>query len=363
MKKVVIKTLFKRKTLLASMIFSILTLSGCGSDEIQQAPPASPKPTLTEIVSAQASDDLSFNGVVRAAKRADLTFRVNGRLTNIYVKEGDEVKKGDLLAKLDARDANTALASAQLELKNTKLEHERANAIYKKSQAISKSDLDAITTRYNLAKNRVDEATRQMEYTTLKAPFSGIIGRKLVDNHVQIQANSPVLTLHDLKDLEVVINIPHKVVLSGSNKTEANAILNAIPGQEFPLVLRTFASQPDPVTQTYPVALGFSDLKGFRVLPGMSVKVFPSNELSDLSIMTLPISALMPDNQDKQFIWVVDDNNIAVKRYVEIGALSKNRIVIKENLAQGERVIIAGVSSVREGMEVRPYTDERNGEQ
>lgn len=354
---------FKRNLLVASITVSMLTLSGCGQETVQPTLAPTPKPALTEIVSIQSNDNLSFNGIIRAAERADLAFRVGGRLISISVKEGDEVKKGQVLATLDPRDAKTALASAELEHKNSKLEYDRAKTIFKKSQAISISDLDAITTRYNLAGNHVDEAKRQLEYTELKAPFDGFIGRKLVDNYVQIQANTPLLTLHDLSDLEVVINVPHNVVLSGTNSTKANAVLSSIPGVEFPLTLRTFATEPDPISQTYPVALGFSDLKGYPVLPGMAVKVIPAKDNTTLGSMSIPLTALVPDNQGKQFVWVVDESNNVSKRYVDVGTLSKDRIIIKDKLNRGERIIIAGVSSIKEGMEVRPYTDERSGGQ
>ncbi|TKF35331.1 efflux RND transporter periplasmic adaptor subunit [Enterovibrio norvegicus] len=351
---------FKANTLAASIAVSVLLLSGCGEKEVQQVAAPVVKPALTELVSARGSDELSFNGVIRAAERADLAFRVGGRLTDVFVKEGDQVKEGQVLAVLDARDAKTALESAKLELKNTEVEYRRAKAIFDKSQAISKSDLDAITTRYDLAKNRVDDATRQLEYTELKAPFDGIIGRKFVDNHVQIQANETIVALQDLSDLEVVINIPHKVMLSGLNQTKALAELSAIPGQQFPLVLRTYATEADPVSQTYPVVLGFEDLKGFRALPGMAVKVVPagaSDGQEQAQVLTVPLTAVVPDNQGKQFVWVINADNKAEKRFIEVGALSKNRIVVKSHLAQGERVVIAGVSSIREGLEVRPYTD------
>ncbi|WP_274141164.1 efflux RND transporter periplasmic adaptor subunit [Enterovibrio qingdaonensis] len=364
--KVVVKksslATFKANALAASIAMSALVLTGCGEEPVEQTIAPAIKPALTEIVATQSGDELSFNGVIRAAERADLAFRVGGRLTEILVKEGDQVKQGQILALLDARDAKTALESAQLELKNTTLEYKRAKTVFEKSQAISKADLDAITTRYDLAKNRVEDAKRQLEYTELKAPFDGVIGRKLVDNHVQIQANAPVIVLHDLSDLEVVINIPHKVMLSGVNSRDASAELSAIPGQHFPLELRTFATEADPVSQTYPVVLGFSDLKGFRVLPGMAVKVIPENsENGALENVTVPLTAVVPDNQGKQFVWVVSNDNKAEKRYVEVGALLKNRIVVKNNLKIGERIIIAGVSSVKEGMEVRPYTDARVG--
>ncbi|CZF85668.1 efflux RND transporter periplasmic adaptor subunit [Grimontia marina] len=355
------KPSFKRGAI-ATLIISSFLLSGCGEKAVQLVTAPVIQPALTEIVYTQQAADLSFNGVVRAAERADMAFRIGGRLTKIFVNEGDEVKKGQLLATLDSRDAKTALESAELELKNTTLEYERAQAIYKKSQAISKADLDAITTRFDLAKNRVAEAKRQLEYTELHAPFDGIVGRKMMDNHIQVQANEPVLTVHDLNDLEVVINIPHQVMLSGGNRTKAIAEISSIPGQAFPLTLRTFATQADSVSQTYAVVLGLEQV-GFRVLPGMAVKVIPdTNAITDENtLITLPLTAVVPDNQGKQFVWVVGEDNKAEKRYVDVGALVKDRIVVKQNLALGERVIIAGVSSVREGMEVRPYTDERTG--
>ncbi|MGR5237093.1 efflux RND transporter periplasmic adaptor subunit [Vibrio alfacsensis] len=348
---------------ISALLVSSLSLSGCGDEAQNQVVTPMIKPALTEIVQTQHTAELSFNGIVRAAERADLAFQVGGRLTNIQVKEGDEVKKGQLLASLDARDAKNALVSAQLEFENVTLEYERAQVVFKKSQAISRADLDAITTRYNLARNRVDNAKRQLEYTQIHAPFDGIVGRKLVDNHVQVQANAPILTVHDLNDLEVVIHIPHKVMLSGKDSTRAIAEISSIPGHAFPLTLRTFATLADPVSQTYPVVLGFEQLNGFHVLPGMAVKVLPVNntEAVQEQQITLPLTAIVPDNQGKQFVWVVGSDNKAQKRYVEIGALNKDRIIVTDHLSKGERVIIAGVSSVKEGMEVRPYTDDRTG--
>ncbi len=352
------------KTLAIAMSLSVagLTLTGCGEEAKPVIVAPVVKPALTEVVSVSRGDSLSFNGVVRAAERADLSFRVGGLLTELLVNEGDRVRAGQLLARLDSRDAQTALASAQLELQNSEVEYQRGKAIYEKSKAISKSQLDEITTRYNLAKNRRDEAQRQLDYTKIKAPFDGIVGRRFVDNYVQIQANAPVFALHDLEDLEVVIYIPDSVMLSSVAGTEAKAEISAIPDHLFDLTLRTYATQADPISQTYAVVLGFKDLKGYRVLPGMTVKVIPvdnSNAKANVNI-TLPIVAVVPDNQGKQYVWVVGSDNKVSKRYVEVGALSRDRVVIKDNLKVGEQVVIAGMSSLQEGMQIRPMSNGNN---
>ena len=87
---------FKANTLAASIAVSALLLSGCGEKEVQQIAAPVIKPALTELVSARGSDELSFNGVIRAAERADLAFRIGGRLTDVFVKEGDQVKEGQV---------------------------------------------------------------------------------------------------------------------------------------------------------------------------------------------------------------------------------------------------------------------------
>jgi RND family efflux transporter MFP subunit len=360
---------FRNKPKAMAWLFGIsltgLLLAGCNSQSKTVETTAVVRPALVESVSAHKNAHLSFNGVVRASERADLSFRINGRLTDILVEEGDRVVRGQLLATLDSKDAEIALASAELELDNLAAEYKRALTIYEKSNAISKSSLDELTTRYNLAQNRRDEALRQVEYTKVEAPFDGVIGRKWVDNHMQIQANEAIFTLHDLDTMEVVIHISDNVMMSGLKSTKAIAEITAIPSQVFDLSLGTHATQADPISQSYAVVLRLDDLKGFRLLPGMTAKVRPVDDhvVSGSQYITLPVTSVVPDNQGRQFVWLVNDNNLITRRYVQVGALSQDRLEISQGLTVGESVVIAGVSSLHEGMEVRPILSVGNGSQ
>ena len=354
--------LIKKTALIISIAIGTLLISGCNSDETQQEAMqvVTTRPALIEVISPSMNAQLRFNGTVRSAERADLAFRINGRVINILVEEGQKVNKGQLLAQLDSRDAKTVLGSARLEYKNSKAEYTRGKAIYQKSQAIAKSDLDTLSTRYNLAKNRLEEATRQLEYTQLTAPFDGIIGRKMIDNHVQIQANAPVLTIHDLDNLEVLINIPDTVMLGELKGSKALAQISAVPNEQFPLVLSTYGTQADPITQTYPVVLTFEDLRGFNVLPGMTVKVVPvhpSTATNNNAFITIPLTAIVPDNKGSQFVWLVDAQNNIHQRTISAGELLTDRIVITDGLHIGDRIIIAGVTSLKADMKVKPYSD------
>ena len=355
--------LMKKTVLAVSLAIGTLMMSGCDSNEVQSdaAQVVTIRPALIEVIRPSMNAQLRFNGVVRSAERADLAFRMNGRVINVLVEEGQQVKKGQLLAQLDPRDAKTAIESARVEYKNSQAEYNRGRAIYEKSQAIAKSDLDTLNTRYNLAKNRLDEAKRQLEYTQLTAPFDGIVGRKMIDNYVQIQANSPVFTIHDLDNLEVLIHIPDSVMLGDLKGSEAIAQISAIPNEHFPLLLSTFGTQADPITQTYPVVLTFKDLGGFNVLPGMTVKVvpaYPTTITKENTLITVPLTAIVPDNKGGQFVWVVDAQYQVQQRAVIAGELLTNRVVITKGLQMDERIVIAGVTSIKANMVVKPYSEQ-----
>lgn len=338
----------------------LLAIVGCKqeAEELDEAPVI--RPVLVETVTVQTPSDLVFNGVVQASQRADLAFRVGGRIESILVSEGDSVTKGQELAQLDDREAKSVLKDAELELNKVSEEFKRAKAVFDKTQAISKADLDALRTKLNLASNKAQDARDRVGYTKLIAPFDGVIGAKMVENFTQVQANQAIMTLQDVDNLEVEINIPNRVMLSGVRSTKARATLAAIPDDTFDLTLRTYSTQAERSSQTYSVVLGFDDLKGYRVLPGMSVRVFPSSsETNDSTetIVTLPLAAVVPDNQGQQFVWVVSGESSVEKRFVELGTVYNDRVVIKDNINEGEQVVIAGVSSMTESTLVRPYTD------
>jgi multidrug efflux pump subunit AcrA (membrane-fusion protein) len=91
----------------------------------------------------------------------------------------------------------------------------------------------------------------------------------------------------------------------------------------------------------------------------MTVKVVPAEQDNQIerSIVTLPITAVVPNNQGQQFVWIVGEGDRVTRRYVDVGALSRDRVVINDNLAIGDKVVIAGMSSLQEGMEIRPMSN------
>ncbi|CAH0533992.1 Multidrug resistance protein MdtE [Vibrio stylophorae] len=344
------------------LLLSAFYLSACGEPAVEVQPEVKQaRPAVIETVQLSTVADLSYHGVVRSAERADLAFRLSGKLVEMTVEEGDSVQAGQVLAKLDQRQLQIALNSARTELKKAQADYSRGRKIFESSQAISKSDLEQLQTKRDLAKNRFQDAQRNIEDATLRAPFDGVIARKLANNFNQVQANQVIYSLQNLNQLEVVIDVPSQKFLANrdSHSTLAYGYVEGLADVAFPLQFKYFASDADPLTQTYEVVLGFTDLKSRNVLPGMTVRVASAQEEKQgEGVISVPLIAVQPNNMGEQYVWVVDDQGFVIQRTVTVGQLVGDRVVIDAGLKAGERVITVAANSVQPGMQVYPLKTE-----
>lgn len=352
------KLLTLRPATMLAAISIALVATGCKTENEQITPNSVVRPVLVESVKSSNVADLTFYGEVQSATRADLSFRTSGRLVEMLVTEGNEVEKGQLIARLDSVDAEIALASAQIERDNASAEYQRAKTLYENRQSISKSQLDELTLRFKLAQNRFLEAERRLEDTKLLAPFSGIVSRTYVNNYVLVQGNEPVVSVHDLNNLEVVINVPERLMARNVETPKIYAEVLSNTDKALELTLESYETEPDPTTGTYAVTLSIESTEDNVLLPGMNVRVFSTSApISDAQIQ-LPLTAVLPDNLGNQYVWVVADDNTLEKRVVTTGSLNGDRVLIESNLELGEQVVVSGAQSLEAGLEVRPQTVE-----
>jgi RND family efflux transporter MFP subunit len=339
-----------------TMAFSVL-LTGCKSEaEVEVSKPVV-RPVFVEVVSNAQVADLSFSGTISSASRADLSFRTSGRVVDMLVKEGDQVKEGQLIAKLDSADAEIALTSARVELTNARSEYQRAKALFEQRQSISKSQFEELTLRFNLAQNHHAEALRRLDDTNLRAPFSGVVSRTLIDNHVLVQSNEVVASLHDLSQLDVTIHVPESVMTRNAEATQIFAQSPIAPNEKLSLTLKKYETEPNPVTGTYAVTFAVDSTEGSRLLPGMNVQVYSSGQKDETTAIQVPLSAVVPDNMGNQYVWVVDGQNTLSKRTVFTGSLNGERVQVS-NLQLGEKVVVSGTQKLQEGIAVRPQVAE-----
>jgi RND family efflux transporter MFP subunit len=284
------------------------------------------------------------------------------------------VKRRQLLARIDPKDFQTnlrnaegGLGKAQAALQLAQKEYERVVRIRKKDPgAVSQAMIDRRREAVNKAeadiqslKAAVDAAKDQLSYTYLRAPFSGVISRRYVDNYQEVRAKQPIVSLDDISSLEILVDVPEIVMASARKRGSIGAVAEfaAAPGRQFPLTIKEYATRADPRTQTYQVTLQMTRPKGINILPGMTATVVGSPPVEEgvSGRFVIPAIAVFADEAGVSHVWVVDKETMKVhRRKVTTGELTGvGSIQILEGLQSGERIAITGVAQLREGMQVR----------
>lgn len=350
------------------MGLSLLTLSllsACGGGDEPEEQVVAPRLVRTMTV-AEAGDyrRREFPGVIDAAQKADLSFRVAGQVQSIEVAESAEVSAGQVVARLDPEDFETRLASVRADYERAKADFERAEGLIDDGY-ISRTDFDKLKAQFTNAQSQLDAAERDLASTRLTAPFAGVVAQRHVENFEEVNAKQPVITLHDLSRLQVKIDVPESVMIRvrpGVSDRRVFASFDAIPDELHELTLLEVSSEPDPASGTYEATFTMHGFEDRVVLPGMTVTVIVEAQqfAAAPGQMALPPNVVMED-QAGRFVWVAepagDGLAIIQRRPVETGSLTAAGLVVNSGVAAGDRVVTAGMSRLVEGQEVRIDAD------
>ena len=410
-------------------LFLIYLTAGCSPEESTPPEVVRPVKTMV-VAAGDGLHVRSFPGRVEGSRNVELAFQVSGLLVKLPVKEGQQVAKNDIIAQLrqdefqarlqaaqgqldQARTALNALRqgerpeerqrreaqvrAAEARLANARTEFERHSRLIR-SNAVSRADYERTQTAYRVAQEDhraalqileqgtiarqedieaqeaqvrvleagVVEANLQLADSTLRAPYDGVIGRRLVEERQNIRAQQPVVQFQDADEIVIVVDVPETVMIADIRTADIVhmiATFSSAPGLEFPVRIREFAQVADPVTQTFQVRVALQSPPGMSVLPGMTATVTltyrRANILADQILV--PISAVFKDATGEQVTWVVGPDHIVSRRPVKLGEATGGQIAIAAGLQPGDRVAVAGVAFLRDGMKVRDLGDVLGG--
>jgi RND family efflux transporter MFP subunit len=353
----------------------LVTVLGLGACAEEAPPPSAPavRPVKTLLIEGpESGGQRSFPGRVAAARRADLAFRVAGKLNTIPVVEGQRVAEGDTVATLDPTDFQITLNDRKATYDRAKADYDRGRQLVEQG-TISRRDFDALTADFKSAEAAFAQAQQNLAYTRLTAPFDGVIARRLMDNFEEVQAKEAIVTLNDISTLEVKVDVPEGLMQRlrraepEAQRGEVYALFDTAPGQHFPLTFKEVSTRADPKTQTFEVTLTMAPPQGINVLSGMTTTVVAdlSRTRPDDETVTYPVpaGAVVGDRELDPSVWLYDPQaGTVTARKVKVRELSGDRIEVVEGLAPGDRVIVAGASFLAEGMRVRPLPDSEQPE-
>jgi RND family efflux transporter MFP subunit len=352
-------------TLMMAAVISIFVIDW--KPEVEEEPPLI-RPLKTMVVGdVGPGGGRKYPGKVSANQEVDLSFEVPGKLAEIKVKKGDQVKQGALLARLDDRDYRNDLDSAEAELKRAQAQYERvkeAAAV----QAVSQQDLTDAKAAYDKALATVRIKKKALEDTKIYARFDGVIANRFVENFENIQAKQPILSLQDVKNVEIRVNVPESRVAQSVRKMKGELKFTAefdfLPGKEFDVALKEFTTEADPITQTFQATFVMPSPKEATILPGMTVTIVEQSKGGERKNVppptefSVPLDAVPIDGSGQYYAWLVkpvegSPGVFSVHRQdVEVGPMSGDNILIKTGLSAGDRMALAGVHLLQENQRV-----------
>ena len=353
---------------LLSLSLMILFLSSTGCSKKEEVVKVDEvRPVKTIVVTAPDSGRIrNFPGRVDANRKAELAFRVSGRVQELLVKEGDSVTKGDTIAKLDPTDFQIAVNDKKALFTRASNDYNRGKKLVKDGH-ISKMDFDKLEASFLSTKADLNLASQQLAYTELKAPFSGTVARRHIQNFEEIQAKQNIIALNDNDILEVKFDLPENLLLRLQRDVDSkrdSKIRNQIPvvamfqsqaGKEYVLSYKEMSTKADASTQTFLATYTMPKPESIIVLPGMTatVKIDLSRVISKDEIYYLPVSAVVADVNLKGTVWVVDEKTLQVEPVsVTVGTMQGNSIQVKEGIEAGQRIVVAGVPFLNKGLKV-----------
>ncbi len=341
----------------------LFSLCSCGKKEEVKAKPVR---AIKWIVLGKDNNNLFINlpGEVRAVDRAFLAFQVPGQIIELPVIIGQQVEKGQLLARLDDKNYMNEFNKTQAVERKAKVDYERYKDLNAK-KVISDKEYEQHRRNYAVAITNRKTAQKNENDTFLKAPFAGIIASKNVKNYQNVKAEEKIIMLQNLKKLEIVIHVPvRELTPEHKGDLATYAEINNFKNEKFKLKIREFSTSIDQDTMTYQVTLEMIIPKEFkgRVLPGMLANVYIGNKENgkDEKRIMIPVQAVVADAKGNPFVWVVDPQTYKIsKRVVVTGGLAGDDILITKGLKNKEWVAVSGVHDLHLGQKVKKYEREK----
>jgi multidrug efflux system membrane fusion protein len=318
-----------------------------------------------------------FTGRLTAVDQVELRPQVSGRIDEIHFEDGQKVTKGDVLIVIDPRPYAAAVAEAKAEVNAAvhsvdlaSKQRVRAERLVK-TQHISRSILDERVSSHtiaisqmNAAKAKLEQAEIDLNHAFVKAPITGRLSRAEITegNLVEAGSNAPVLTTivatdeiyaeFDVDERTYLRHV-HNIAKVGEPAAKLPVELTIDAGElrSYRGHIHAFDNQIDPATGTIRARAIFSNDDG-SLIPGIFAQVRLGSP--DVNEVVLLGAGDIGTDQDRKFVYVVDDSNQASYREVTLGASIAGKRIIKEGLTAGEQVIVDGLMTVRPGMVVDP---------
>lgn len=351
-------------------LLALMVLVGCEQPQAQSA--QAPRPVkLMTLEAANATDLRQFPARVEASTRSNLSFRMAGELLELNVSPGQRVSEGEVIARIDNRNAQSELDSARSRLELAKANLERMRYTLERG-AVSQARFDEAESEWRAARATFEQAEEQVTHTQLRAPYDGVIAQVPVDNRQIVQVQETVAVIQQPGQLDVVFHLPEQIVQrmprgDGQPFGEALAYEVRFGNSDKPYLaqLASYTTQASAQSLAYEVTLTLPQPDDITLLDGMSASV----RLDLGSLQTDPATPrwhLPPeavgysgDNPNQAQVWRFVEPQRVEAVPVEVGELASKGLEVSGELAAGDRIVAAGAHRLTADTQVTPWEKEQ----
>ncbi|PZP44137.1 MAG: efflux transporter periplasmic adaptor subunit [Azospirillum brasilense] len=340
----------------------LLALFACGPAEPPPPEPPRPVRAITALLEP-GGETVTLTGQVEAAEEVGLAFRIGGRMIERRVNIGDQVRAGQIIARLEdstprdnLRAARAATAAARAALVQARNHYDRQNQLLR-SGFTTRANYDDAVRRLQAAQSQVDASLAQesiaettLAYTDLAADSNGVVTARGAEPGEVVAAGQRIVTLAREGGRDAVFDVPARLMEQSEPDPLVTVSLSSNPSVRTTGRVREISPQADPVTRTFRVRVGLIDPPETMRL-GSTVN--GGIQIGGVSGIEVPASALTRGSQGPA-VWVVNgqDSTVAL-RPVEVARYDAARAIIAGGLQEGEVVVTAGVQTLRPGQKVR----------
>ncbi|MDU0352674.1 efflux RND transporter periplasmic adaptor subunit [Paraglaciecola aquimarina] len=339
--------------ILSPILIALILVSGLlvylylPTDEQQQKQTSTTTPVRTyTVVEQEFPVTVEALGTANANESTTITAQTSDIVQSIYFDDGDIVKKGQLLLKLNDREEQARLNELDINLQEAKRQLKRIDNLAQLSVA-SKQLLDEQGARVKALKAQLEVAKTQLDELELRAPFGGLLGVRNVSVGALVEPGDLIVTLDDMSSIKVDFTIAEQHLPSVHSGQTVSATSVAYPGETFTGKISNIASRVDPITRAIQIR-AVVDNKDLKLRPGMLLQLNVQKQV--LRTLVLPESALVPI-EDKQFVFLLKDN-IAEQREVTVGLRKPGIAQITEGITENDQVVVEGALRLKNGSQV-----------
>jgi membrane fusion protein, multidrug efflux system len=321
-----------------------------GQGQPQGAGARGSAPTFVAVApvrSERLSQKLEALGNARANESVDISSKTSNVVTEVMFRDGERVKRGQLLVQLDDAQARADVAAAEAAVAESERLFNRSRELLA-TEALSKAQFDQLEATLKANRAKLAAANARLADTVIRAPFSGRVGLRRVSVGTLISPGDVITTLDDTSVIKLDFSVPENFLATMREGLAVRATAPALAGRSFTGKVASIDSRVDMNSRAVTVRALLANEDG-ALRPGMFLNVALAND--ERESLTIPEQALTPE-AERQFVFVVNDGK-AQRREVRIGARRPGTVEVIHGLAAGERVIVEGTQKVRDGAPVR----------